>query len=301
MGETSGAAARHTPVSLAIAAVKQLRPKQWAKNVFLFAALVFSRSFLQPDAIIASLVGFAAFCMVSSTGYVLNDLLDREADRVHPKKKHRPIASGALPVPAAIVLLLCTGTLGLSLAAWVGPWFLAVTLAYFCTTLSYSWYFKHIVILDIMFLSSGFVWRAVAGAVAVDVGVSPWLFVCTAFLALFLGFNKRRGELLALGDTAGTRKNLAEYSPAMLEQFQAIVTGNVVLSYSLYTILSDTTPWMAVTIPYVLYGIFRYVYLIDREGAGDAPDETLLTDRPILITGVLYAVTVVAVLMFGPL
>ncbi len=288
-------------MTLLFAAVRQLRPKQWAKNVFLFAALVFSRSFLDPDAIVQALVGFAAFCMVSSTGYVLNDLLDREADRLHPKKRFRPIASGALPVPAAIVLLLTTGTVGLSLAYWVGPYFLAVALAYFCTTLSYSWYFKHVVILDIMFLASGFVWRAVAGAVAIGVAVSPWLFVCTAFLALFLGFNKRRGELLSLGDSAGTRKNLADYSPKMLEQFQAIVTGNVVLSYSLYTILNDTAnPWMAITIPYVLYGIFRYVYLIDQEGAGDAPDETLLSDRPILITGVLFTVTAVAVLVLGP-
>ena len=292
---------RHTPISLLGAAIRQLRPKQWAKNVFLLAALVFSRSFLMPDAIVHALVGFAAFCLISSTGYVLNDLLDREADRLHPKKRFRPIASGALPVPAAIALLACTGVGGFALALWVGKWFMAVAAAYFCTTLSYSWYFKHIVILDIMFLSSGFVWRAVAGAVAIGVAVSPWLFVCTAFLALFLGFNKRRGELLALGDAAGTRKNLADYSPAMLEQFQAIVTGNVVLSYSLYTILSDTTPWMAVTIPYVLYGIFRYVYLIDREGAGDAPDETLLKDVPILVTGVLYAVTAVAVLVLGPL
>lgn len=288
-------------MTLLFAAIRQLRPKQWAKNIFLFAAIIFSRSFLDVSSIIQALVGFSAFCMVSSTGYVLNDLLDREADRRHPKKRFRPIASGALPVPAAIVLLLTTGTIGLSLGLWVGHYFLAVTLAYFCTTLSYSWYFKHVVILDIMFLASGFVWRAVAGAVAIGVAVSPWLFVCTAFLALFLGFNKRRGELLALGDSAGTRKNLADYSPAMLEQFQAIVTGNVVLSYSLYTILSDPeNPWMAVTIPYVLYGVFRYVYLIDREGAGDAPDETLLSDRPILLTGVLYTVTAMAVLVLGP-
>lgn len=301
MTEPVGAVRRHTPGSLIVAALRQLRPKQWAKNVFLFAAIVFSRSFLDPVAIVHVLMGFAAFCLVSSTGYVLNDLLDREADRVHPKKRHRPIASGALPVPAAIALFVTIGVCGLTLAFVVGPYFLAVTLAYLCTTLSYSWYFKHVVILDIMFLASGFVWRAVAGAVAIGVAVSPWLFVCTAFLALFLGFNKRRGELLSLGDDAGTRKNLAEYSPAMLEQFQAIVTGNVVLSYSLYTILSDsTTPYMAVTIPYVLYGIFRYVYLIDREGAGDAPDETLLSDTPILVTGVLFAVTAMAVLVFSP-
>lgn len=301
MNEAAPSARRHTPVSLTVAAIKQLRPKQWAKNVFLLAALLFSRSFFDPQALLHVAMGVAAFCLVSSSGYVLNDLLDREADRLHPKKRFRPIASGALPVPLAIVELLVAASVGLSLAYAVSPLFLAITLCYLTTTLSYSWFFKHIVILDVMFLASGFVWRAVAGAVAIGVDVSPWLFVCTAFLALFFGFNKRRGELLALGDKKGTRKNLADYSPAMLEQFQAIVTGNVVLSYALYTILSeDTSKWMVVTLPYVLYGIFRYVYLIDQEGAGDAPDETLLSDKPLLVTGVLYALTAAGVLIWAP-
>lgn len=285
------------------AAIRQLRPKQWAKNVFLFAALLFSRSFVGEGAWVAigsALLGFAAFSLVASAGYILNDLLDREADRRHPKKKHRPIASGALPVPAAAVLLVVVLAAGLGIAAVLGPMFLGITMTYLATTLSYSFHVKHVVILDVMFLGACYVWRAVAGAVAIGVTVSPWLFLCTAFLALFLGFNKRRGELIALGDNTETRKNLAEYSLPMLDQFQAIVAGPVVLSYALYTVLGTDNPLMAVTIPYVLYGIFRYVYLIDQKGQGAAPDETLITDVPILITGALYAVTAAAVLLWVP-
>jgi len=293
---------RRTAGSVAVAAVKQLRPKQWAKNVFLLAGLLFSRSFLGPGAvhaILATAAGIVAFSLVSSAGYVLNDLLDREADAHHPTKRHRPIASGALPVRVAIVVLFVALLSGLTVAAWLGPLFLVVTLGYLTTTLSYSWHFKHVVILDVMFLSAGFVWRAIAGAVAIGVAVSPWLFLCTAFFALFIGFNKRRGELLLMGSDAATRKNLADYSPMMLDQFQAIVTGNVVLSYALYTVLGPT-PWMVATVPHVLYGIFRYVYLVDQEGAGGAPDETLLSDRPILLTGVLYGLTATAVLIWAP-
>jgi 4-hydroxybenzoate polyprenyltransferase len=143
------------------------------------------------------------------------------------------------------------------------------------------------------------VWRAIAGAVAIGVAVSPWLFVCTAFFALFVGFHKRRAELIAVGDGGGTRKNLAQYSPQMLDQFQAIVTGNVVLSYALYTILG-TTPWMALTLPYVLYAVFRYIYLVDQQGVGEAPDEVLLKDRPILATAVLFLLTAGLVVYFAP-
>lgn len=288
-----------TPVGLVKAAIQQLRPRQWAKNVFVLAAVVFSRSFLHLDAIAHALVGFAAFSLVSSAGYVLNDLLDREADRKHPKKRHRPIASGRLPVWAAVVTMLTSLVVGLSLAGWLGPMFLAVTLAYLATTLAYSFKLKHVVILDVMVLAACYVWRAIGGAVAIGVAVSPWLFLCTAFLSLFIGFNKRRGELMAVGAGGGTRKNLEQYSPTLLAELQAIVTGNAVLSYALYTILG-TTPWMALTIPYVLYGIFRYVYLVEQERAGGAPDETLTSDVPILVTGALYAITAVLVLLFAP-
>jgi 4-hydroxybenzoate polyprenyltransferase len=237
-----------------------------------------------------------AFCLLSSSGYILNDYLDRDADRKHPKKRHRPIASGDLPVPVALVELFAALIGGLAVSAWLGWGFLAIGLTYLVTTQSYSLYFKHKVILDVMFLSSGFVWRAIAGALAIHVAVSPWLFLCTAFFSLFLGFNKRRAELLQLGADGGTRRNLADYSPKMLEQYQSIVTGSTVLCYALYTVLGETA-WMTATIPFVLYAIFRYIYLVDRHGEGGAPDETLLRDWPLLLTAVLYALVAMAVIM----
>lgn len=288
---------KRTPASVARAAFKQLRPKQWLKNVFLFPALLFSGKFLELDPVIAASLGFAVFCLFSSTGYILNDYLDREADAKHPKKKLRPIASGALPIPVAFGLMgLCFfGGIGIGLAT-LPPGFVFIALIYLATTLSYSFWFKHMVLLDVLFLSSGFVWRTIAGAVAIAVHVSPWLFLCTTFLALFFGFNKRRAELLQVGAHSGTRRNLAEYSPDMLEQFQAIVTSATIMTYVLYTVMGPTG-WMTLTIPMVLYGIFRYIYLIDRHGEGGAPDETLLRDRPMLLTGVLYLAVTLGVLV----
>lgn len=284
-----------TPFSLARAAIKVMRPKQWTKNGLLFAALVFSGHFLIAADIGRILVAFVAFCLLSSSGYVLNDYLDREADRKHPKKRTRPIASRALPEGGALVLMVAIAVTGAGLAWWLSPGFFAIAMLYFSTTLSYSLYFKHLVILDVMFLAACYVWRAVGGAVAIGVGVSPWLFLCTAFLALFLGFAKRRAELVLVGDKLGTRKNLAEYSPQMLDQFQAIVTGSTLMSYALYTVLG-TNVWMTLTLPYVLYGIFRYIYLVDQKGEGGAPDETFLKDVPILVTVVLYIATAMTVL-----
>ncbi|MCB9664949.1 MAG: decaprenyl-phosphate phosphoribosyltransferase [Alphaproteobacteria bacterium] len=288
---------QRTPVSVVRAAVKQLRPKQWTKNALLFAALIFSGEFLVSESVINAVVGFFAFSLIASSGYVFNDYLDREADRKHPKKQHRPIASGALPEGLAIVEMIAVLAAGIALAWWVGSWFLAVALLYLATTLSYSYYFKHLVILDVMFLALGFVWRVVAGALAIKVHVSAWLFLCTAFFALFLGFNKRRGELRELGEEAGTRRNLVEYSERMIQEIQSIVTANTVLSYSLYAVLGAPTPWMVLTIPFVLYAIFRYIYLVEQRGEGSAPDETLLKDVPILVTSLLYGATAVGVIM----
>lgn len=287
---------QRTATSVLVAAIKQLRPKQWAKNVFLFAAIVFSRRFLDPTAVAQVLIGFLSFSLLASSGYVLNDYLDREADRRHPKKRFRPIASGALPIPAAWVLMLGSLGGGLALAWALNPWFFGIAVVYLATTQSYSAFFKHKVILDVMALAACYVWRAVGGALAIGVAVSPWLFLCTAFVALFLGFNKRRAELLQIGAGGGTRKILERYTPKMLEQFQAIVTGSTVLCYALYTV-SGPTPWLTLTIPFVLYGIFRYIYLVEKKGEGGAPDETLLRDWPILVTGVLYVVTAAAVLL----
>ncbi|MEC7985511.1 MAG: decaprenyl-phosphate phosphoribosyltransferase [Myxococcota bacterium] len=276
-----------------------MRPKQWFKNVFLFAALIFSQQFLNLEAIVQALCAFGAFFAVSSSGYILNDIMDIEADRAHPKKKRRPIAAGHLSVPMAYALFAFLLIAGLGGAYRTSLYLMLVTALYLCTTLSYSFYFKHIVILDIMFITAGFLWRVIAGAVAIDVKISPWIIVCTAFLALFLGFNKRRGELLLLDSNGGeTRKNLKDYSVELVRDFQAITSSGAILSYALYTILGPQ-PLLGLTLPFVLYGIFRYIYLISEQGAGGAPDETLLKDKPILLNGVLYLIVTVSILLWS--
>ena len=283
------------------AAVRQLRPKQWTKNAFLFAALVFSGEFLNVVSLQLSIQGFFAFCLVSSAGYILNDYLDREADRRHPKKCKRPIASGELPESVAAMLFVATFFGGLALAYALSGGFLAVTIAYVVTTLCYSFFFKHLVILDVMVLALCFVWRAVAGAVAITVPASPWLFLCTGFLALFLGFHKRRAELVQLGAVKETRKSLRKYTAKMLEQYQAMVMSATVLSYALYTLTSEANTGLVLTVPWVLYGLFRYIYLVEHQGAGDAPDETLLKDAPLFFTAVGYVLTAMFVLWVGKL
>ena len=293
---------RGGPLQLAVAAVEALRPRQWAKNVFLFAAIVFSQRFNEAELWIQTFAGLAAFCLVSSAGYILNDARDVEADRRHPKKQRRPIAAGRLPLQLAWVEMVVVLLTGCAIAWAVRPTFLLVVLLYLATTVSYSLYFKHLVILDVMFLASGFLWRAAAGAVAINVSISPWLLTCTAFLALFFGFNKRRGELAVVeeGSAGETRKTLRQYSPALVIEFQAITTSGTIISYAIYTAQFSPTPWLLLTLPHVLYGIFRYIYLVTSEGEGGAPDETLLKDRPLLLTGILYALTVVAILVLAP-
>lgn len=291
MSETTAPA----PSNIVVAAIKQLRPKQWAKNVFVLPALIFSGHFMEPGYLVQAGIAFVVFSLLASSGYILNDYLDREADRKHPKKRFRPIASGALPVPAALGLFVLVLSVGVGLALYLSVPFLLIALTYLATTLSYSFYFKHRVILDVMFLSACYVWRVIAGAVAIKVQVSPWLFLCAAFLALFLGFNKRRGELLKLGREGGTRRNLQHYSREMLVELQAIVTASVVICYALYTVQGGND-WMVLTIPFVLYGVFRYVYLVDQ-GEGDAPDETVLGDWPFIANGLFYLLVAVVVIV----
>ncbi len=287
----------HRP--FALAALVAMRPKQWTKNALLFAALIFSARFKQPDSLGQAGLAFVVFCLLSSTGYIYNDLRDVESDRKHPKKRHRPLAAGHLGPRAAWAIMGLATAAALGLAALLGAWFVVVALAYFATTLSYSLYFKNFVILDVMVLASCYIWRAVAGAVAIDVPITPWLLVCTAFGALFLGFNKRRGEILLLeGKAGGTRKSLAHYSPAMLQEFQAITTSGTIISYALYTV--STNHGLLLTLPHVLYAVFRYIYLIDQKGEGAAPDETLLRDRPIQVTAILFVATAAAVLLWVP-
>ncbi len=288
--------------SVIVAAIQALRPKQWTKNALLFAALLFSFEFNDTEQVLRTLWGFGCFCLISSTGYIFNDLRDREADARHPKKSKRPIASGRLPVGAAWVEMAVVFAVGAAAAFLLSWQFGLVAMLYFTSTMSYTLYFKHQVILDIMFIAAGFLWRAAAGAVAIDVDISPWLLLCTAFFALFLGFNKRRGELVLLGSdkAKSTRAILAEYSPTMIAELQAITTSGTIISYALYTVLGSPTPWMLVTLPFVMYVIFRYIYLVQMKSEGDAPDETLLKDRPMLVTALLFGVTTIAVLLLAP-
>jgi 4-hydroxybenzoate polyprenyltransferase len=283
---------------LFLAALPALRMKQWIKNLLLFAALIFALKFKELDMVIKAFMGFGTFCMVSSAGYLYNDSRDREADAKHPRKCKRPIASGRLPLGAAYAEMVLLLVIGFGIAWSVSPMFALVTLLYLCTTLSYTFYFKHHVILDVMFISAGFLWRAAAGAVAIGVTISPWLLTCTAFLTLFIGFNKRRSELgLMAGKGNATRKNLMHYTPELLVEFQAITTSGTVISYALYTVLGSPSQWLLLTLPYVLYGIFRYIFLVNNLDEGEEPADTLLRDMPLLATVVLYAVTVVGILL----
>jgi len=271
--------------------------KQWIKNLLLFAALIFALKFNDLGLALKAFAGFFTFCMLSSAGYLYNDSRDREADAKHPRKCKRPIASGRLPLRAAYFEMALLLLLGFGVAWFISPMFLLVSALYLCTTLSYTFYFKHHVILDVMFISAGFLWRAAAGAVAIDVIISPWLLTCTAFLTLFIGFNKRRSELgLMAGKGNATRKNLMYYTPELLVEFQAITTSGTVISYALYTVLGSPTQWLLLTLPHVLYGIFRYIFLVNNLDEGEEPADTLLRDMPLLATVVLYGVTVVGIL-----
>ena len=294
-------------MKLVRAFIESLRPQQWTKNVVVLAGLVFSEHLFKFDFLLRSLIGVALFCGISSGVYLINDLMDRERDLLHPKKRRRPIASGRLPpalaAAAAVVLLggcIAVGTL-------ISPKFGIVAALYAALNLAYSFGLKNVVILDVMLLASGFVLRAVAGvkilgAMDPTITLSPWLLVCTLFLALFLAIGKRRAELVGLAAGAEShRKSLSEYSLPMLDQMISIVTACAVISYSTYTISPDTvakfgTPRLVYTVPFVLFGIFRYLFLMTQTEGGANPSEHLITDRPLLGAVLAYAVAVVAIL-----
>lgn len=270
-----------------------LRPKQWVKNGLVGAAALFTSD--KPRTLndyIPLIVAILVFCLVSGCTYIINDIRDVENDRKHPKKKLRPIASGALKIPTALTFSLIGIVMGLAAAFWVGPKFLAATLAYLVITLAYSLWLKHIVILDVLTLAGLFVIRAAAGAFAIQVGMSEWLLLCTLLLALFLGLAKRRGEVSAHGTSGSTRAILQEYSIPMLDQLLTIAASSCIMAYTLYSFFSDTGkshPYLMATIPFVLHGFMRYLYLIHRHGVGETPEATLIEDKPLVATVILYA------------
>jgi 4-hydroxybenzoate polyprenyltransferase len=281
-----------------------LRPQQWVKNLFVFASLTFSHNLAQPGAVARSVMAFAIFCALSGAIYLINDVADVEKDRLHPQKRHRPLAAGQLTVGralAAAALLLVGGLAG---SAWLGFAFLLVALAYVTMLVLYSVRLKNVVILDVLVVAGGFVLRAIAGAVAIGVPISGWLLICTILLALFLALGKRRHEYLTLEeDAARHRPILAEYSPAFLDQMISVVTASTVMAYALYTMSPDTTArfqthLLPATVPFVLYGIFRYLYLLYRRALGGNPSELFLSDRPLLLN-VLCWVLAVLLIIYG--
>ena len=260
-----------------------MRPRQWVKNLFVFAGLIFAQKLLTPLTIVA-IAAFVIFCALSGAVYLLNDVADRDQDRLHPRKRERPIAAGRLSVPGALVAALALIVLALGSSLLISPRFTLVTAAYVVLLTLYSAWLKHLVIVDVLVVAVGFVLRAVAGAVAIDVEISGWLLICTILIALFLALGKRRHEYLTLGDTAAThRPILAEYSAALLDQMIAVVTASTVTAYALYTMSPETvakfhTHLLPVTLPFVIYGIFRYLYLLYRRQLGGNPSELFLNE-----------------------
>lgn len=276
------------------ALIRTMRPKQWTKNLIIFAGLIFAHELFDPVSLAETVAAFFLFCLLSSAIYIVNDIKDVERDRQHPLKSKRPLASGELSIPAAwlsaaaltIFVLICSFALDSG--------FGFVALLYAVLLFAYSFWLKHLVILDVLTIAIGFVLRAVAGAEVIDVEFSAWLLLCTILLALFLGLSKRRHELTLLGENAQShRKILQEYSPHLLDQMIGVVTASTLMAYALYTMDDRTiekfgTSYMIVTIPFVIYGIFRYLYLVHQKAKGGSPTTILVTDKPILITIVLW-------------
>ena len=292
-------------MSLPRALFVSLRPHQWLKNLVVLAALVFSKHLFDVDAVAQAALAFAVFCALAGAVYLVNDLADLERDRLHPAKRTRPLASGALSRAWRERPRRCSSPCAVAAAWTLGPGFLLCALAYPALGLAYSLALKHVVILDVLAVALGFVLRAVAGAVAIGVHFSPWLLVCTILLALFLVLAKRRHELVTLDDAVGHRQILAEYSPYLLDQMIAVVTASCLTAYAFYTLAPETvekyrTERLALTIPFVIYGIFRYLYLVHRRDQGGSPGDVLLTDRPLLAAVALWAVAMVLIVYTAP-
>jgi 4-hydroxybenzoate polyprenyltransferase len=297
---------RPAPVRpMALSLVQSLRPSQWTKNLIIFAALMFGQRLLDAGAVVRTSAAFIIFCALSGVVYLINDVADRESDRRHPLKKNRPIASGALSVGAAVGWAVAIGSVALAMAFWLRPMFGVVALSYTALLALYSGWLKHVVILDVLTISLGFVLRAAAGAVALDVPISHWLYFLTILLALFLALSKRRHELVLLADGATShRRILEEYSPYLLDQMIAVVSASIIVAYAFYTVSPDTvqkfgTDRLMLTLPFPLYGIFRYLYLVHQKEGGGSPSDMLLTDRPLLLCVGLWAAGV-AFIIYSP-
>jgi 4-hydroxybenzoate polyprenyltransferase len=278
-----------------------LRPEQWTKNLIVFAALIFGQRLFDPAAVGRSLAAFLVFCALSGVVYLINDVSDREADRLHPLKRKRPIAAGELSTTLALSAALAIGAGAIAAAFWLRPAFGWIAVIYVALFAAYSRVLKHVVILDVLTIAIGFVLRAAAGAAVIAVPMSHWLLVCTILGALFLGLSKRRHEMTLLADSAtGHRRILEEYNPYLLDQMIGVVTASTLVAYIIYCTSPETTEkfgtsQLVLTTPFAIYGIFRYLYLVHQKGAG-SPSEVLLTDRPLVASIVLWALAVIAII-----
>jgi len=290
------------PFSYVKALVRTLRPRQWVKNGLLFAGLVFDRQ-LTPShlpAILHTIAGFIIFCLLSGVVYIINDIMDADADRMHPQKRLRPIASRELPVQVAVVVAIVLIVLLFPASYLLSPSFAAIALIYFLSNLAYSKWLKHIPIMDVITIASGFVLRVGAGVSLIQVArFSPWLYVVTTLASLYVGFGKRRAELALLADEANAHRRVLDgYTIPLLDQFITIVSGTTIIAYSLYTFSAPNLPddhVMMLTIPFVLYGIFRYLYLIQVKHFGGAPEDVLFSDHPLQLTILLWGISVLII------
>ena len=294
---------RSTAASLLVS----LRPDQWHKNLIVFAALIFAVKLLDPAALARATAAFLIFCAVSGVVYLINDVADRAQDRLHPIKRMRPIASGELAPGTALTFAAVLGSAALAVAFWLRPAFGFAAAAYLALFVVYTSSLKHIVVLDVMAIAIGFVLRAVAGGLVIDVHISNWLLVCTMLGALFLGLAKRRHEMTLLTDGAsGHRKILEEYDTYLLDQMIGVVAAATMVAYIIYCASPEThayfgTEWMVLTTPFPIYGLFRYLYLVHRKAGGGNPSDLLLNDRPLLACVLLWGLTSVLIIYRGSL
>ncbi len=283
---------------------RAMRPRQWTKNVFIFAALVFDNKLFTLSFLRDAVIGFAVLCLLSSAVYLINDVADAPADRLHPTKRNRPIARGDVSPALALVWAAALCVISLGVAFGLDAAFGAISVGYFALMTLYTFRLKHVVILDVLVIAAGFVLRVGAGAALADaIRFSPWMYVCMMLLALLLGFGKRRQEIVELNGANSTRAILNEYNRPLLDQIIGIITGATIVSYALYTFSAPQLPKnhsMMLTIPFVVYGLFRYLYLVHVKGEGGAPDELVLTDRPMQLALGLWALAVVLVLYTLP-
>jgi 4-hydroxybenzoate polyprenyltransferase len=281
------------------AALVALRPRQWSKNLLVLAGIVFAAKLGDAVRWAEAIGAFSAYCALSSAAYLVNDLRDREHDRLHPVKRDRPVARGELSVRAAVTLASVLSVGALAVAAWLGLSSLGLAVGFAGLQLAYSFGLKHVVLVDVFAIGGLFVIRATAGAEAVDVHISPWLLLCTALLALFLALAKRRGELVLVGarETPG-RPVLEGYSLELVDQLVSVVAASTVIAYSLYTFTARDSKALMVTIPFVIFGVFRYLLLVHRDDLGEEPEHVLLTDVPILADVCLWIATAALILAF---